>query len=106
MTLNISSARALAMTTIAVPFGWWIATDSVATMARYRTLSHAELLKELASHNDSSVAVGIAAALFVVLAITIAVDLLTSFYSAIWARIGAPAAPASGAGPGDQGGPA
>ena len=99
--ISISGARALAMTTLAVPMGWWLAADSETTIAHYRSLTHDELLKELASNNETSVAVGIAATLFIVLAITVAMDLLTRFYSAIWARIGGPETPGpfSGSGP-------
>jgi hypothetical protein len=86
--IHITGARALAMSVVAVPFGWWIATNSAASMARYRTLSHEALLTELASESSTSIPEGIAGALFAVVAVTIAVDVVTHFFSVIWKRIG------------------
>ena len=86
------------MSTLATGFGWWIHVDDIATMAHYRSLSHDALLKELASNNDASLMAGIAGAVFVVAGITIVVDVLTHFYSAIWAKIGTPPSKAPSAG--------
>ena len=99
MTVNISGARALAMSAVALPLGWLISLDGASTMEHYRSLTHEALLQDLATNAESGVSAGIAGAVVFVVGVTIAVDVLTYFFAAIWSRIGPvrDSAPQSGA---------
>lgn len=78
------------MSAVGVLLGWFSGLDSTSTMAHYRGLSHDALLAELAEKNDGQLGTNIMGALFVVIAIVIAVNLLTRFFEAIWRRIEPP----------------
>jgi hypothetical protein len=92
--IQLSGPRCVAMSTAGILFGWWFNTTSVADMARYRSLTHEELLTELASTNDGVLSTSIMGGLFLVAIVVLTVDVLTRFFQAIWDRIEPPTEPA------------
>lgn len=95
--LHISGARALAVSVVGIALGWFISASEATTLAHYQGLSHDALMSELASKYDSKVTTSIVGALFLVLLVVIAVDLLTKLFERIWARLGNSAAAPKGA---------
>lgn len=88
--IRLSGPRCLAMSVAGTLFGWWFNATSVADMARYRSLTHEELLTELASTNDGVLSTSIMGGLFLVVIVVLIVDVLTRFFRAIWQRIEPP----------------
>jgi cytochrome b len=76
------------MSAVALALGWLINGSDASTLAHYKSLSHDALLSELASKYDSHLATNIMGALFLVLVLVLAVDLLTSLFERVWARLG------------------
>lgn len=94
--MHLSGARSLAMSVVALALGWVFSLRDASTLAHYKALSHDALISELASEYDSSLTTNIAGAVFFVLVIVIAVDLLTRLFERLWTRLGAPPAATSG----------
>jgi hypothetical protein len=88
--IELSGPRCLAMSVVGVVLGWLTSLDSLSTMTHYRALSHDALLSELAEKNDGQLSTNIMGALFIVVALVIAVDVLTRFFEALWRRIEPP----------------
>jgi hypothetical protein len=95
--LHLSGARALAISVVGIALGWFISASEASTLAHYQSLSHDALLKELTSKYETDLATSIIGALFLVLVVVLAVDLLTKLFDRIWARLGGPADAAKGA---------
>jgi hypothetical protein len=85
--IRLSGPRCLAMSVVGALFGWWASLDSISTLAHYRALSHDALLSELTEKNNGELSTSIMGGLLVVVAIVIAVDVLTRFFKAVWNRI-------------------
>ena len=96
--IRLSGARCLAMSVVGGLLGWWISLDEVTTMTHYRGLTHDALIQELAQRNDGNVNSSVTGGLFLVVAVVVAVDVLTRFFEAVWRRI-EPDAPAGTAPP-------
>jgi hypothetical protein len=88
--IRLSGPRCLAMSVVGSLFGWWASKADVSTMAHYQGLTHEALLSELASRNDGVLSTNIMGGLLVVVAIVLAVDVLTRFFKVIWTRIEPP----------------
>jgi hypothetical protein len=98
--IRLSGPRCLAMSVTGTLFGVWINSTSATDMARYRSLSHEELLTELAASNGDVLSTSIMGGLFLVLTTVVIVDILTRVFRAVWLRIEPP-----GSRPADAGTP-
>ena len=85
--INLSGARCLAISLAGAVLGWWIALGEPSKLAHYKSLSHDALLAELTRSHSGNIAPDLIAGVFFVGGAVIAVDVLTRFFDAVWARI-------------------
>jgi hypothetical protein len=95
--IHLSGARSLAISAVALAFGWVMNGNEASTLAHYQSLSHDALLAELASKYDSHLSTNLIGALVLVFVVVLAVDLLTALFDRVWARLGGPGGAAPGA---------
>jgi len=74
------------MGVVSVTLGWLINRGDVSTLAHYKGLSHDALMTELASKYDGNLTTNIMGAVFLVLVVVVAVDLLTRLFERLWAH--------------------